>query len=65
MQGIKIPNYIVKEMDNRNRDFFWKSNMDSDYNHGSIALISRDKIYRPKCGEVWESRNFRMSMQLT
>lgn len=36
-------------MDNRNRDFFWKSNMDLDYNHGLIALISRDKIYRSKC----------------
>lgn len=49
MQGIKISNYIAKEMDKVNRVFFWQNNMDSNDRLGAIPLVSWDKICRPKC----------------
>lgn len=40
--------YIAKEIDCKNRDFFWQNNMESNNTHGTIPLIWWDKIYRPK-----------------
>lgn len=49
MQGIRIPNYIAKAIDKKNKDSFLENNMDSDNNHGSLSLVSWDKICKPKC----------------
>lgn len=62
-QGIKIPNYIAKEMDKKNRDFFWLSNMLSGNKHGPLPLVSWIKFVDPNVKEDWESETVRMSMQ--
>lgn len=49
MQGIRIPNYIAKDMDRKSREFVWQNNMDPDSNHGSLNLVSWDKICGPRC----------------
>lgn len=64
MQRIKIPNYVAKEMDKMNKDFFWQNNMDSNNNHGSLQLVSWDKVCQPKCEGVLGIREVRDVMQL-
>lgn len=49
IQGVKIPIYITKDLDNINRNFFWNNNMGPNNPHGALSLISWDKICRPKC----------------
>lgn len=49
MQGVKIPNYIAKEIFNTNRDFLWNNNMKSNNSLDSIPLILRDKECGSKC----------------
>lgn len=49
MHYIKISNYIAKEIDCKNRDFFWHNNIEYNNIHSTIPLISWDKICRPKC----------------
>lgn len=49
MQDIKIPNYIAKDIDNANMNFFWKNNIDFDNGQASIHQISWEKICSPEC----------------
>lgn len=49
MRGVKIRNYIAKEINKANINFFWKYNLDHDTYNGLVPSISWDKICRPKC----------------
>lgn len=56
MNCSKFLKSICNDIDNMNRNFFWKDNFISSINKNRLPTLVLDKIYRPKSEDVLGTR---------
>lgn len=65
MSGIKMSNYIAKELDIANRKFFWTNNLNYAQNISGTSSVAWNKICRPKCEgglDIRKTQDFNAAM---